>query len=74
MSCSASRKSIRNIQIDLDLSDDIQDLKESGIDLSIRGGAVVDDDLVAIPLANWQMLTVGTTAYLEEYGAPETPG
>lgn len=62
-----------NIQIDLDLSDDIRDLKENGIDLSIRGGAVVDDDLVAIPLVNWQMFTVGTTAYLEKYGAPETP-
>jgi DNA-binding transcriptional LysR family regulator len=62
-----------DIQIDLDLSDDIQDLKESGIDLSIRGGAVVDDELVAIPLVNWQMFTVGTTTYLEKYGAPETP-
>ncbi len=62
-----------NIQINLDLSDDIQDLKENSIDLSIRGGTVVDDDLVAIPLVNWQMFTVGTTAYLEKYGAPETP-
>ncbi len=62
-----------NIQINLDLSDDIQDLKENSIDLSIRGGTVVDDDLVAIPLVNWQMFTVGTTAYLEKFGAPETP-
>ena len=61
------------IQIDLDLSDDIQDLKEKGIDLSIRGGDVVDDELVAIPLVNWQMFTVGTVAYLEKYGTPETP-
>jgi DNA-binding transcriptional LysR family regulator len=61
------------IQIDLDLSDDIQDLKEKGIDLSIRGGDVVDDELVAIPLVNWQMFTVGTMAYLEKYGTPETP-
>jgi len=62
-----------NIQIDLDLSDEIQDLKENGIDLSIRGGTVVDDELVAIPLVNWRMFTVGTPAYLEKFGAPETP-
>jgi DNA-binding transcriptional LysR family regulator len=67
------QKKYPDIQIDLDLSDDIQDLKESGIDLSIRGGTVVDDELVAIPLVNWQMFTVGTTAYLEKYGVPETP-
>ncbi|MCP4981306.1 MAG: LysR family transcriptional regulator [Gammaproteobacteria bacterium] len=62
-----------DVQIDLDLSDDIQDLKENGIDLSIRGGTVVDDELVAIPIVTWQMFTVGTTSYLEEYGAPKTP-
>ncbi len=62
-----------NIQIDLNLSDEIQDLKENGIDLSIRGGTVVDDELVAIPLVNWQMFTVGTPVYLEKFGAPQTP-
>ena len=61
------------IQIDLDLSDDLQDLKEKGIDLAIRDDAVVDDDLVAIPLFNWNMLTVATKAYLDENGTPETP-
>lgn len=61
------------IQIDLDLSDDIRDLKENRIDLCIRGGNIVDDELVAIPLLNWQMFTVGTPLYLEKFGTPLTP-
>ena len=43
-----------DIRIDLDLSDEIRDLKTNDIDISIRGGSVVDDDLVAIPLVKWQ--------------------
>jgi DNA-binding transcriptional LysR family regulator len=62
-----------DIQIHLDLSDDIQDLKEQGIDLAIRDDAIIDDDLVAIRLFNWQMFTVGTKTYLEKCGTPETP-
>lgn len=61
------------IQIDLDLSDDIRDLKEDAIDLCIRGANVIDDELVAIPLTNWKMFTVATPAYLEEFGVPLSP-
>ena len=62
-----------NIEINLDLSDDNRNLKEEGIDLCIRGGNVVDDELVAIPILNWRMLTVATPLYLEKFGVPLTP-
>ena len=55
------------------MSDDIQNLKEQGIDLAIRDDTIVDDELVAIRLFNWQMFTVGTKTYLEKHGVPETP-
>ena len=62
-----------DVQIDLDLSDDIRDLKANDIDISIRGGSVVDDDLVAIPLVKWQMFIVGTPFYFEKHGIPQAP-
>jgi DNA-binding transcriptional LysR family regulator len=62
-----------DIQIDLDLSSELRDLKADNIDISIRGGAVVDDDLVAIPLAKWHMIIVGTPSYFERCGTPQTP-
>jgi len=62
-----------DIQIDLDLSAEIRDLKVDKIDISIRGGSVIDDDLVAIPVVRWQMIVVGSPSYLEKQGAPQTP-
>jgi DNA-binding transcriptional LysR family regulator len=62
-----------NIKIDLDLSDEIRDLHDSDIDLCVRGGNVTDDQLVAIPLLNWQMYTVATAQYLEKFSTPATP-
>jgi len=62
-----------NIHIDLDLSDDIRDLHDSDIDLCVRGGNVTDEQLVAIPLLNWQMYTVATPQYLDKFSTPATP-
>jgi DNA-binding transcriptional LysR family regulator len=61
------------VHIELDLSDDIRDLKTQGIDLCIRGSNQIDDDLVAIPLLQWRMITVATPEYLAEHGTPATP-
>jgi DNA-binding transcriptional LysR family regulator len=61
------------ISIELDLSDEIRDLKTQGIDLCIRGNNPIDDDLVAIPLLQWRMITVATPQYLAEHGTPITP-
>lgn len=63
-----------DIQIDLDLSDEIRDLKAQNIDIAIRGGAVTEGDLVAVPLVQWHMIIVGTPAYFAEHGTPQTPG
>ncbi len=62
-----------DIWIDLDLSPVIRDLKTDNIDVSVRGGSVVDDDLVAIPLVKWHMIIVGTPAYFQQHGTPKTP-
>ncbi len=62
-----------DIQIDLDLSYEMKDLKAEEIDISIRGGSFEDDDLVAIPLVKWQMVIVGTPAYFDQHGTPHTP-
>lgn len=61
------------IQFNFDLSDTIESMKENQIDISIRGGTITDDELVAIPLIHWRMLIVGTPEYFEEHGTPNTP-
>ncbi|MBT4889801.1 MAG: LysR family transcriptional regulator [Rhodospirillales bacterium] len=61
------------VQIDLDLSDEIKDLQAEGIDMTIRGGEVVDENLVAIPLVQWRMFVVATPEYLATHGTPQTP-
>mgnify|MGYP000312484658 CR=1 FL=1 len=67
------QKQYPKVSIELDLSDDTRDLKTQGFDLCIRGSNQIDDDLVAIPLLQWRMLTVATPQYLAEHGAPITP-
>jgi DNA-binding transcriptional LysR family regulator len=62
-----------HVQIGFDLSTEIRDLKADNIDISIRGGSVVDDDLVSIPLVRWQMVVVGMPSYFEKCGTPQTP-
>ncbi len=62
-----------NIKINLDLSDTTRDLKTENVDIAIRGGAVVDEDLVAIPIASRRMLMVGSPEYLQKHGIPKVP-
>ncbi len=62
-----------DVQIDLDLSSTVKDLQSDNIDISFRGGAVEDDDLVAIPLVNWKMIIAGTPDYFDRHGTPLAP-
>lgn len=61
------------VQVDLDLSNEIRNLKTDNVDMTIRGGRVIDDDLVAIPLIKRQQLVVATREYLNEFGVPQLP-
>ena len=49
------------------------DLVEEGIDLAVRFGPVVDENLVAQRLGSTRRLTVATPAYLRKHGTPKVP-
>jgi len=62
-----------DIQLDLGVSDRPVDLIGDNVDCVIRGGELIDQSLVARRIANLQMLTVASPAYLRRYGTPQTP-
>jgi DNA-binding transcriptional LysR family regulator len=61
------------LAIDLTLNERFVDLVEEGIDLAVRFGPVVDENLVARRLGSTRRLTVATPAYLRKHGTPKTP-
>jgi len=59
--------------IQLDLSDAVVDLADTGHDLAIRYGALADSSLVARELAPNYRVLCAAPAYLERHGAPRSP-
>ncbi|WP_420233748.1 LysR family transcriptional regulator [Pseudomonas sp. ABY48] len=62
-----------NVQIELELNNGYRDLTRDGFDLAIRSDAAIDERLVARPLLAWHEMTCASPAYLDQYGAPDTP-
>lgn len=61
------------IEVDLHLSDQIIDLSEHRIDVSVRIGILPDSDLHATTLAPIRLVTCASPAYLARAGRPKRP-
>ncbi|MGE8154729.1 LysR family transcriptional regulator [Pseudomonas vancouverensis] len=61
------------IQIDLQLSDQNQDLISEGLDVTFRIGALNDSGLIARHIGNTHRTTVAAPEYLKQNGQPQTP-
>ncbi|AIF49290.1 LysR family transcriptional regulator [Dyella japonica] len=62
-----------SVQVELSLNDRVVDLHEEGFDVAFRSGPLLDDALVARPLAPAHMFVVASPAYLQAHGVPEEP-
>lgn len=62
-----------DVSVDLTLTDHFVDVIESGADVVVRVGGLNDSSLIARRLAPNRRVLVASPAYLERFGAPETP-
>ncbi|PAM79729.1 LysR family transcriptional regulator [Pseudomonas sp. ERMR1:02] len=61
------------VQIDLQLSDQNQDLVSEGLDVTFRIGELNDSGLIARHVGTTHRVTVATPDYLAQHGKPQTP-
>ncbi|MCW3473854.1 LysR family transcriptional regulator [Limobrevibacterium gyesilva] len=61
------------LSVDLMLADDVVDMVQMGLDLSIRVGAVTDASLVARRVGSTASIAVAAPAYLARRGEPQHP-
>lgn len=66
-------KSHPGLNVDLRLSDAIEDMVEGGFDIAIRDAALADSSLVARKLARDTRVAVAAPQYIEQYGEPTHP-
>jgi LysR family transcriptional regulator for bpeEF and oprC len=62
-----------DIQLELGVGDKPVDLVGENIDCVIRGGEITEQTLVARRIANIELVTVATPAYLARHGTPSHP-
>lgn len=60
------------IELEIGLNDRPVDLIREGVDCVLRGGLVLDESLVARPLALMDQLTLASPQYLQRMGIPES--
>jgi DNA-binding transcriptional LysR family regulator len=61
------------VRVELSLNDRLIDLAEEGFDCAVRSGPLLDERVIAQPLADARMLLAASPAYLARCGAPKTP-
>ncbi|WP_433736304.1 LysR family transcriptional regulator [Pseudomonas putida] len=61
------------VQIDLQLSDQNQDLVSEGLDVTFRIGELNDSGLIARHVGTTHRVTVASPDYLSRHGQPQTP-
>jgi DNA-binding transcriptional LysR family regulator len=62
-----------DIRLDATLTDATVDLIESGTDVAVRIGALVDSTLIAKRLASHRRVLVGSPGYFQEHPVPQAP-
>jgi len=66
-------KKYPQVHIDLQLSDQNQDLVSEGLDVSFRIGELNDSGMIARHIGTTYRVTVAAPDYLEQHGTPRTP-
>ncbi|MGO1070697.1 LysR family transcriptional regulator [Lysobacter sp. CA199] len=61
------------LSVQLELTDTVVNLLDSGLDMAVRFGSLADSSLVARPLAPNYRVLCATPAYLEKHGDPASP-
>lgn len=61
------------VRVELNLNDRVVDLAEEGFDCGLRSGPVLDQRLIARPLAPSRMFAVASPAFVARHGAPRHP-
>ena len=60
------------VAIELILSDDFDNLVDSGVDLAFRVGALQDSSVIAMPMSSSRLVVSGSEEYFASHGIPET--
>jgi DNA-binding transcriptional LysR family regulator len=66
-------KKYPQVHIDLQLSDQNQDLVSEGLDVSFRIGELIDSGLIARHVGTTHRVTIAAPDYLKQYKPPQTP-
>lgn len=61
------------LKIDLHLSDEVVNMVEEGIDLTVRVGQLKDSTLIARKLCSMPICVFASPQYIAKYGRPKTP-
>ncbi|WP_227304594.1 LysR family transcriptional regulator [Acidisoma cellulosilyticum] len=62
-----------DLEVEISMSEQVQDLVAENIDVAIRAGQIADSSLVARHLGSTARGMIVSTAYLEKHGEPQTP-
>ncbi len=61
------------VAIELNLSDDFDNLVDKGMDLAFRVGELEDSSVVALKISSSRLIVCASPEYLEKNGTPQTP-
>jgi DNA-binding transcriptional LysR family regulator len=61
------------VSIELNLSDDFENLIDRGMDLAFRVGELEDSSVVALKISSSRLIVCASPEYLKENGTPQTP-
>jgi LysR family transcriptional regulator for bpeEF and oprC len=67
------RKRFPGIRLELGCSDRPVDLVEQGVDCALRGGALLDQNLIARRIGTMHFITCASPKYLAKHGRPKHP-
>ncbi|MCP8894872.1 LysR family transcriptional regulator [Shinella daejeonensis] len=61
------------IELDVSFSDRLVNLVDEGFDMAVRVGRADDSSMIARRLCDVRVVVIGSPAYLDRHGEPETP-
>jgi len=67
------KKQYPKVAIELNLSDDFDNLVDRGMDLAFRVGELEDSSVVALKISSSRLIVCASPEYLKENGTPQTP-
>ncbi len=67
------KKQYPDVAIELNLSDDFENLVDKGMDLAFKIGELEDTSAVALKLSSSRLIVCASPEYLEESGTPQSP-